>query len=611
MLTQQGIRILKLQQKNIQQYVVVQVLTWNKVKAGLYQCKLSDGQLMCQFEVLNQNDRLFFPGILPIIIVKAWLNKLDMTYITVFNIIEDNLIDQIGNPQDYDQEKMKLLANIQKSQTQKLQIKSQNNQQSIKNKHQEEQQVANPQDSAVNNTEKTIEVNNSFEIKKITIKKIKLQHNQQPCGTIVPNIKEVSLKQLYAGIMDFRIKVKVIQKSNINQFKTATGVYFTITVVDIEGQTINCAFFNDMCDAWFDKIIVEDTYEISKAIVKSTKYTQNKDIPFQINIERNTTIQKIDQGIQTQPKIKQEFLQIEKVKQIQTGNLTNVVVIIEKTNKLQTMPLKVGSETYKRSFKVYDSTGQMDFTVFGTLAQSLNFEKGQIIAILSAKVGEYLDLKNLCQSGNTQIIDNIKDLEKLQVYQNLKEWFIESGQQFKANDNFIVNQLSFIDDIQEEFQQKVRILQFHKLFELRGIIKSINPNKNPMTYIACSQCDKKVEVQSQFYHCNNCNKESQISYKYMFAFSLIDETGKLFCNIYDKAAQELIGIDATEFTRLSLESKDEIIKEIYSQENRYLVGGRIQDYMGHPKPVFTVLRKIKDDWVSECTQIIKQLNDLI
>ena len=61
----------------------------------------------------------------------------------------------------------------------------------------------------------------------------------------------------------------------------------------------------------------------------------------------------------------------------------------------------------------------------------------------------------------------------------------------------------------------------------------------------------------------------------MFAFSLIDETGKLFCNIYDKAAQELIGLDATEFTRLSLESKDEIIKEIYSEENRYLVGGRI------------------------------------
>lgn len=73
--------------------------------------------------------------------------------------------------------------------------------------------------------------------------------------------------------MDFRIKVKVIQKSNINSFKTATGVYFTITVVDIEGQTINCAFFNEMCEAWFDKIIVDETYEISKAIVKLTKYT--------------------------------------------------------------------------------------------------------------------------------------------------------------------------------------------------------------------------------------------------------------------------------------------------------------------------------------------------
>ena len=35
-----------------------------------------------------------------------------------------------------------------------------------------------------------------------------------------------------------------------------------------------------MCEAWFDKIIVDETYEISKAIIKQTKYTQNKDIPF-------------------------------------------------------------------------------------------------------------------------------------------------------------------------------------------------------------------------------------------------------------------------------------------------------------------------------------------
>ena len=58
--------------------------------------------------------------------------------------------------------------------------------------------------------------------------------------------------------------------------------------------------------------------------------------------------------------------------------------------EVEGMKLKTGETKSKRSFYVYDDTGLIEITLWGTMAENNNFQKDDIVCFKGMKVQEYM-----------------------------------------------------------------------------------------------------------------------------------------------------------------------------------------------------------------------------
>lgn len=69
---------------------------------------------------------------------------------------------------------------------------------------------------------------------------------------------------------DWRVKARIIKKSEKKNWKNARseGTLFHIDIVDCTGTEMNCSFFNNSCEKWYDVLEAGKTYVFSGGTVK-------------------------------------------------------------------------------------------------------------------------------------------------------------------------------------------------------------------------------------------------------------------------------------------------------------------------------------------------------
>lgn len=69
---------------------------------------------------------------------------------------------------------------------------------------------------------------------------------------------------------NWRVKAKILRKTEKKNWKNARseGVLFSIDIMDCNGTEMNCSFFNNSCEKWFDLLEVDKTYVFSGGNIK-------------------------------------------------------------------------------------------------------------------------------------------------------------------------------------------------------------------------------------------------------------------------------------------------------------------------------------------------------
>lgn len=71
----------------------------------------------------------------------------------------------------------------------------------------------------------------------------------------------------------FRLKGRVLSKSDKTNFKNNNGQFFKIEIMDREKMTIQGIFFKEACDKFFDLISVGKIYSFENGTVKTNKFS--------------------------------------------------------------------------------------------------------------------------------------------------------------------------------------------------------------------------------------------------------------------------------------------------------------------------------------------------
>ena len=86
----------------------------------------------------------------------------------------------------------------------------------------------------------------------------------------------MTLSMLTMMTEDWQVKARIIKKTEKKNWKNARseGTLFGIDIVDCDGTEMNCSFFNNSCEKWYDILEEGKTYVFSGGNVKmnNSKY---------------------------------------------------------------------------------------------------------------------------------------------------------------------------------------------------------------------------------------------------------------------------------------------------------------------------------------------------
>ena len=139
----------------------------------------------------------------------------------------------------------------------------------------------------------------SVDLKKIKKNEINFQESSnnyehfEIASTSNENNKYItSIKELTDKINDYTIIGKVIEKSNINYYRSGNGTYFNFILLD-DTESIKITCFEKECSKFFELIQLDCFYKISEGKIKNGNKLYNKVTRLELNANQKTVIELI------------------------------------------------------------------------------------------------------------------------------------------------------------------------------------------------------------------------------------------------------------------------------------------------------------------------------
>lgn len=102
--------------------------------------------------------------------------------------------------------------------------------------------------------------------------------------------------------------------------------------------------------------------------------------------------------------------------------MVDVIGVVRDVSLMKPVKFKDGSDVWKKTFKLYDETGQkVEVTVWREIA-AMEIKDNQILALKNMRVSVYNNMKELCATLDTMLMSKVKSSK----VSKLKTWALNN-----------------------------------------------------------------------------------------------------------------------------------------------------------------------------------------
>eukprot|EP00917_Polyrhabdina_sp_WS-2016_P021990 GHVP01047633.1.p1 GENE.GHVP01047633.1~~GHVP01047633.1.p1 ORF type:complete len:483 (+),score=89.19 GHVP01047633.1:45-1493(+) len=414
----------------------------------------------------------------------------------------------------------------------------------------------------------------------------------------------------------FCVCAKVVRKEfrDLGQDKAL----LTADLMDNHGELIRSKMWGDDAKKWNASIKENSVYEFKngKVAVANKRYNNLPHL-YELTFDsQDASISEVSDNdiVSTFPSSPADYPD-DKIKPVKLRTIYNdqreppfivdLVGVVKAYRPCDQVVTKRNSEMLqRRTITLVDDTGfQFQVTLFGTLAETDFEDQGEspTISISRVMIREYRG-KNGQATSMSKIVLNGTTPE----HQEMKNWWADNqDMQFKSMQNVgdgtqtgTTTEVKTIEDVFDESQSMGP--GETKTYELFGVeIDRIFHNHREKgfvaTYPACPTCNRKVADGGG---CENCNKTTDPSHRFMCTVSLSDSTGsRLYATAFDNQLSKLLNCDANSIRSRVDENGGKLTSddmEMFEYDGIYRQGtvvlrSEVNTYQGENRPRYRIL----------------------
>lgn len=435
--------------------------------------------------------------------------------------------------------------------------------------------------------------------------------------------KYTLISDLSPFIEKFEFRGRCMNKSPIKEFSRngREGKLFSATFVDESGE-IKATAFNDQVDQFYEKLQNGQLYVVSSVKIQAAnKKFSNLNNDFEIFLNKETQLTPVadDKSV---PEVQYSFVPINEIASRTKDSTVDVCGIITFIDELRKITSRSGVAFDKREIQVGDkSETSITVTLWNKEAEDFNGNVGDPIAIKAARVGEFMNQKQL-STMRTSVI-TLNPLVREAGY--AKGWYDAS------NGAISFKKVATDDAGEQNGERKRKPMEVHTIKQIEEAndtesyytIKATVTNvfSRPLYYAACASghCQKKVNQDTNGdWRCDSCNQSfPEPNYRYILAFTVDDAVASngLRLSCFDEVATEMLGVPASEVAREKEDGNEEKVNEILDRPkgNEYFfkIKGRLESYNGQEQIRYQVLRLMPLLYTKNCNTLCDELEAVL
>ncbi|KAJ8958164.1 hypothetical protein NQ318_006103 [Aromia moschata] len=347
------------------------------------------------------------------------------------------------------------------------------------------------------------------------------------------------------------IKARVLNKSAIRTWSNSRGEgkLFSVDLVDESGE-IRLTAFRDQVDKFYDYIQIDKVYYISKCQLKpANKQFSNLKNDYEMTMTPDTIIQECFESDNSAiPQTKYDFVNIDKIANMEPGVLIDVIGVVKNVGDLQTFQAKTtGRELKKKEAVLVDqSNTAINLTLWGAEAESFDGTNHPVVLIKGARLTEFGGGKNISTVSSSLMKTN-PDIPECY---RLRHWYDNGGSHSDATNlsarsgsgSLSTTWMSF-SEVQDQGLGKAERGDYYQVMGTILLMRSEN-----LMYKACptEDCNKKViDLENGMYRCEKCNREfPNFKYRLLASMNVGDWSGNQWISMFSSEVEKVLGMTA-------------------------------------------------------------------
>jgi len=424
-------------------------------------------------------------------------------------------------------------------------------------------------------------------------------------------VRYLHLENLSTYNSNFKVLVRVTQKSDIKPFKSGNGKIFCFNIIDKNGYEMPVAAFNDMADRYYPVIAEGRVYEIFSPKVKTNdkKYSTIKS-DFRLNIEDYTAIKEVfDDGSVKYYKF--NFKKIKDISEMANETFVDVIGFIYDVGNKTKLKTKLGDMELKRVILADDSETMIEVSLWKEFAARNDLKNDMVVALKNLRIKEFNGKKlNTSEETCIYIEPNVEETNKIKEfkanYEGDYKTINELGSSQNINSNNSVQRLGnyqqgnepivplreVLNNVEQESGSEDKV----PYFKVKCYISKFNHDERNV-YAGCIECKRKVVPETYGYSCLSCNKKMEEPlYIYSFSIKIKDFSADTYLDVFSQCGEKIIDMSAKEYKELIKEKDKEqdklnkISHEIELKQFYILVKVKINNFNNQTKKKFSAVK---------------------
>lgn len=401
------------------------------------------------------------------------------------------------------------------------------------------------------------------------------------------------LKDIRASDKNFSAKIRVVGNEKTSCVINKENFCYLIKFRDSSGMVK--AFLSENVAKKFDPLpTTGKVYEVSG--INAVDHTSGSVFGYSIVLMEETVFKEVDE-ISSIPNDDLSITKLSEINFMKLNTNIDVLSIIVDPGETIFIPVKNGCQKKFRKTKIIDSSGAIvEMAIWGSKADEISIQNGQIYLFKEVKVKEFRGSRNLLfeDSSKIEIPDsNLSDFDMLKTWKDKNKKFIDRVTIDKCilkekidikKEKYLflsIAALSFNSSIKFKFAKEEMKSQ---IYETICYIICVS---NKISYDSCgfNECRKKVIIVNDKFFCEKCMRiVSKPLKSSMCNLILSDSTGIIFAYAFlETVCKQLFSLsnNIEEDKLYSLKDKKSTTQvKCYLQEFSVNISLRKEDYLG-------------------------------